>query len=110
MKQLIRKGLILCAISLLVFNFSIDVKNVKNGNTTISLLKNMAFATGEEPALCLHNYIYEHGKAEQNDKKCWRDEQGPDIFEGYVVTCPAGGQGCQPTYCSSGDGCFTTVL
>lgn len=95
-------------IALMVFNTQVTT-NSNRSSFTLSSLVMQAFADGEV-ATCLGNYIYEGSKAPVNSKKCYSDAPGPDIFNGYVVTCPNGGQGCQPSFCTSSEGCYTTGI
>lgn len=107
MKKLVMSGFISGLFFLMFFNVSVNLdQNTKLDNNLIMVGK-ISFANSEE-ALCLGNYIFEANKKFVPEKKCWREKEGPDLFEGFVYNCEDGGTGCQPTFCSDQSGCYTT--
>lgn len=92
------------------FNISTESNQNKNGDINLAFLSNASFADSEQ-ALCLMNYVFEPNTKSVAKKRCWRDEDGPDVFEGFVYDCePSQNGGCQPTYCQDFIYCYTTDI
>lgn len=109
MKNLLKVTLILGTLALIFFNVSLEKKD-KNEDLNLVTLGQTSWAQSEVTQ-CLFNYVYSENTYVYKKSKCWRDQTGEDVFEGYVIECPGGGGGCQPTYCNTSIGsCYTTAI
>jgi|GEM_PF-2493557 len=63
--------------------------------------------TESDPVKCLVVSVIQTQHGEILGKKCFRDAEGPDIFEGYEVTCYAdANRNCNPAACKAVQGCY----
>lgn len=106
MKQLVKVLIWTAFISIIATNFFIKSNPFQHNDVCLIHVKNIAHADGEA-AQCLFLNVFEGDKGPQRDKKCYRDQPGEDLFEGYVIKCPSGGAGCQPSFCLDSQGCYT---
>ena len=106
MKKII--GILGVAVIAVAMFFNANNANGSVSDISLASLMNMNVANAQSEssgdAVCLQAQVMVTKSVAQTGKGCYRDQPGPDVLEGNVITCvtvSTGGNDCQPLRCAT---------